>query len=97
MRLRLFWRWIQKGVLQISKGLYAKLVHANLTPWTVLINAAVSLSSACIVAYGLILTLGDWEIAGLTHTILLMTPDGSLTSWEFPKHYPPTSRTASTR
>ena len=52
-----------KGDLQISKGLYflhqsAKLVHSNLTPWTVLIDAAVSLSSACTVACGLILTLG---------------------------------------
>ena len=46
------------GVLQISKGLdllhqSAALVHANLTPRTVLINAVVSLSSARIVACNL--------------------------------------------
>ena len=51
------------SILQISKLLYvlhqcAKLVHANLMPWTVLIIAAVSLSSACIVTRDLILTLG---------------------------------------
>ena len=62
-RRRWFWRWIQKGVLQISKGpnflhQFAKLVHANLTPWTVLINDVVSLSRSCIVACDLILTLG---------------------------------------
>ena len=71
-----------KRCLQISKELYclhqsAKLVHANLMPWTVLIDAAVSPSSVCIVTYGLILNLGDWKIAGLAHTIPLMTPDGS--------------------
>ena len=49
------------GVLQISKGLdflrqSAGLVHANLTPRTVLTNAAVSLSGAYIVARDLIST-----------------------------------------
>ena len=52
-----------KVVLQISKRLYllhqsAKLVHANVMPWTVLIIAAISLSSACIVKRDLTLTLG---------------------------------------
>ena len=51
------------GDLQISKGLdflhhFAKLVQANLMLWTVLINAAVSLSSACIDTRDLTLPLG---------------------------------------
>ena len=65
------------GVLQISKGLdflhqSAELLHANLTPWTVLTNAAVSLSSAYIVAR-------DLKIAGLAP---LTSPTGSPTRLE---------------
>jgi SCY1-like protein 2 len=66
---------IQKGVLQLSKGLAflhqsAKLVHTNITPYTVLINLS-----------------GDWKLGGLGLTLPLTTPDGSPTRWEFPESH----------
>ncbi|CCA68430.1 related to bovine rhodopsin kinase and to YGR052w [Serendipita indica DSM 11827] len=66
---------IQKGVLQLSKGLAflhqsAKVVHTNITPYTVLINQA-----------------GDWKLSGLGMTIPLTNPDGTPTRWEFPESH----------
>ncbi|KDQ16224.1 hypothetical protein BOTBODRAFT_54054 [Botryobasidium botryosum FD-172 SS1] len=58
---------IQKGILQLTKGLAflhtsARLVHSNLTPNTIIINAA-----------------GDWKISGLGLTIPLVSADGTST------------------
>ncbi|KAJ7349275.1 kinase-like domain-containing protein [Mycena albidolilacea] len=64
---------IQKGILQICKGLSflhssAQLIHSNLGPESIIINSS-----------------GDWKIAGLGLTIPLMAPGGSgPTRWEFP-------------
>ncbi|KAH9483858.1 Protein kinase domain-containing protein ppk32 [Psilocybe cubensis] len=63
---------IQKGVLQMCKGLSflhtsAKLIHSHLSPETVVINGA-----------------GDWKISGLGLTIPLYAPGGGATRWEFP-------------
>ncbi|KAF9001944.1 kinase-like domain-containing protein [Cyathus striatus] len=62
---------IQKGILQICKGLSflhssAQLIHSNICPESVIINTA-----------------GDWKISGLGLTIPLMT-NGRPTPWEFP-------------
>ncbi|KJA27330.1 hypothetical protein HYPSUDRAFT_35179 [Hypholoma sublateritium FD-334 SS-4] len=63
---------IQKGILQLCKGLSflhtsAKLVHSNVCPESVVINGA-----------------GDWKIAGLGLTIPLQTSSGTPSNWEFP-------------
>ncbi|KAF7338639.1 Protein kinase domain-containing protein ppk32 [Mycena venus] len=64
---------IQKGILQICKGLSflhssAQLIHSNIGPESIIINSS-----------------GDWKIAGLGLTIPLMTPGGGgPTRWEFP-------------
>ncbi|KAF8906024.1 kinase-like protein [Gymnopilus junonius] len=63
---------VQKGILQICKGLSflhtsAKLIHSNLSPENVLINGA-----------------GDWKISGLGLTIALQAPSGAPSRWEFP-------------
>ncbi|KAF8964072.1 other/SCY1 protein kinase [Flammula alnicola] len=63
---------IQKGILQLCKGLSflhtsAKLIHSNICPESVVINGA-----------------GDWKIAGLGLTIPLQTSSGAPSNWEFP-------------
>ncbi|KAL0567575.1 Protein kinase domain-containing protein ppk32 [Marasmius crinis-equi] len=63
---------IQKGILQVCKGLSflhssAQLIHSNLRPESIIINQA-----------------GDWKIAGLGLTIPLLQANGSATRWEFP-------------
>ncbi|KAJ7445769.1 kinase-like domain-containing protein [Mycena galericulata] len=63
---------IQKGILQICKGLSflhssAQLIHSNIGPESIIINAS-----------------GDWKIAGLGLTIPLLAPSGGPTRWEFP-------------
>ncbi|KAJ7286048.1 kinase-like domain-containing protein [Mycena rebaudengoi] len=63
---------IQKGILQLCKGLSflhssAQLIHSNIGPESVILNSA-----------------GDWKIAGLGLTIPLMSPTGGPTRWEFP-------------
>ncbi|KAF7322690.1 Kinase-like protein [Mycena chlorophos] len=63
---------IQKGILQICKGLSflhssAQLIHSNIGPESIIINSS-----------------GDWKIAGLGLTIPLMAPGGGPTRWEFP-------------
>ncbi|CAE6415312.1 unnamed protein product [Rhizoctonia solani] len=65
---------IQKGILQLAKGLSflhtsARLVHSNLNPSSVLINSA-----------------GDWKLSGLGLTIPLLSPTGDPTRWEFPTY-----------
>ncbi|KAH9966454.1 other/SCY1 protein kinase [Russula dissimulans] len=65
---------IQKGVLQLCKGLSflhtsARTIHSNINPESVLINNA-----------------GDWKLGGLGLTIPLKRPDGSSTDWEFPSY-----------
>ncbi|KIJ44257.1 hypothetical protein M422DRAFT_228299 [Sphaerobolus stellatus SS14] len=65
---------IQKGILQICKGLSflhtsARLIHSNISSNNVMINAS-----------------GDWKISGLGLTISLTQPDGSKTRWEFPTY-----------
>ncbi|KAG8715536.1 hypothetical protein FRC11_003287 [Ceratobasidium sp. 423] len=65
---------IQKGILQLAKGLSflhtsARLVHSNLNPASVLINSA-----------------GDWKLSGLGLTIPLLSPTGDPTRWEFPTY-----------
>ncbi|KAL0947336.1 hypothetical protein HGRIS_013455 [Hohenbuehelia grisea] len=62
---------IQKGILQICKGLSfvhtsAQLIHSNLCPESIIINSA-----------------GDWKLSGLGLTIPLIT-NGNPTRWEFP-------------
>ncbi|KAF8350876.1 other/SCY1 protein kinase [Amanita rubescens] len=64
---------IQKGILQICKGLSflhssAQLVHSNISPESIIINSA-----------------GDWKISGLGLTIPLLT-NGAPTRWEFPTY-----------
>ncbi|KAF9257777.1 kinase-like protein [Marasmius fiardii PR-910] len=63
---------IQKGILQVCKGLSflhssAQLIHSNLCPESIIINQS-----------------GDWKIAGLGLTIPLLQSNGSATRWEFP-------------
>ncbi|EIN07701.1 kinase-like protein [Punctularia strigosozonata HHB-11173 SS5] len=63
---------IQKGILQLCKGLSflhtsARLIHSNISPESILINNS-----------------GDWKIGGLGLTIPLTSPDGNATRWEFP-------------
>ncbi|KAJ6618313.1 kinase-like domain-containing protein [Mycena sp. CBHHK59/15] len=63
---------IQKGILQICKGLSflhssAQLIHSNIGPESIILNSA-----------------GDWKIAGLGLTIPLLAPGGGPTRWEFP-------------
>ncbi|CAE6423488.1 hypothetical protein ACGC1H_002678 [Rhizoctonia solani] len=65
---------IQKGILQLAKGLSflhtsARLVHSNLNPSSVLINSS-----------------GDWKLSGLGLTIPLISPTGDPTRWEFPTY-----------
>ncbi|TFY81754.1 hypothetical protein EWM64_g2255 [Hericium alpestre] len=65
---------IQKGILQLCKGLSflhtsARIIHSNINLESILINSS-----------------GDWKIGGLGLTIPLSRPDGSKTSWEFPSH-----------
>ncbi|KAI9452325.1 other/SCY1 protein kinase [Russula earlei] len=65
---------IQKGVLQLCKGLSflhtsARTIHSNINTESVLINSA-----------------GDWKLGGLGLTIPLKRPDGSSTDWEFPSY-----------
>ncbi|KAF9452845.1 other/SCY1 protein kinase [Macrolepiota fuliginosa MF-IS2] len=62
---------IQKGILQLCKGLSflhssAQLIHSNICSESIIINVA-----------------GDWKISGLGLTIPLLT-DGQPTRWEFP-------------
>ncbi|XP_006458297.1 hypothetical protein AGABI2DRAFT_199815 [Agaricus bisporus var. bisporus H97] len=62
---------IQKGILQICKGLSflhssAQLIHSNICPESIIINIA-----------------GDWKISGLGLTIPLLT-NGQPSRWEFP-------------
>lgn len=63
---------IQKGILQLCKGLQflhasARLIHSNINTETIIINNA-----------------GDWKIAGLGLTIPLTNSDGGPARWEFP-------------
>ncbi|OBZ75157.1 Protein kinase domain-containing protein ppk32 [Grifola frondosa] len=63
---------IQKGILQLCKGLSflhtsAHLIHTNINPESVVINAA-----------------GDWKLSGLGLTIPFTRADGGPTRWEFP-------------
>ncbi|GJJ12295.1 hypothetical protein Clacol_006536 [Clathrus columnatus] len=65
---------IQKGILQLCKGLEflhnsAKLIHTNIAPENILINSK-----------------GDWKIGGLALTIPFLRPDGSPSKWEFPAY-----------
>ncbi|KAF5373040.1 hypothetical protein D9758_001726 [Tetrapyrgos nigripes] len=63
---------IQKGILQICKGLSflhssAQLIHSNICPESIIVNSS-----------------GDWKISGLGLTIPLLQPNGTATRWEFP-------------
>ncbi|KAF9052742.1 kinase-like domain-containing protein [Panaeolus papilionaceus] len=63
---------IQKGILQLCKGLSflhtsAKLIHSNICPETIIINGA-----------------GDWKISGLGLTIAIQGAHGGPAKWEFP-------------
>ncbi|KAL4062044.1 kinase-like domain-containing protein [Scleroderma yunnanense] len=63
---------IQKGILQLCKGLSflhssARLIHSNLKPEVIVINDA-----------------GDWKISGLGLTIPLTNADGTPSRWEAP-------------
>ncbi|RPD65977.1 other/SCY1 protein kinase [Lentinus tigrinus ALCF2SS1-7] len=65
---------IQKGILQLCKGLSflhtsARLIHSNINPEAIVINSA-----------------GDWKISGLGLTIPLSKADGGPTRWEFPTY-----------
>ncbi|KAH9854071.1 kinase-like protein [Lenzites betulinus] len=63
---------IQKGILQICKGLSflhtsARIIHSNINPESIVINSS-----------------GDWKLSGLGLTIPLSKADGGATRWEFP-------------
>ncbi|CDO70745.1 hypothetical protein BN946_scf184798.g60 [Trametes cinnabarina] len=63
---------IQKGILQLCKGLSflhssARLIHSNINPESVVINSS-----------------GDWKLSGLGLTIPLSKADGGPSRWEFP-------------
>ncbi|KAH8108130.1 other/SCY1 protein kinase [Cristinia sonorae] len=63
---------IQKGILQLCKGLHflhtsARLIHSNITPESIIINSS-----------------GDWKLSGLGLTISLGGQGGAATRWEFP-------------
>ncbi|OSD01672.1 kinase-like protein [Trametes coccinea BRFM310] len=63
---------IQKGILQLCKGLSflhssARLIHSNINPESVVINSS-----------------GDWKLSGLGLTIPLTKADGGPSRWEFP-------------
>ncbi|KAI0670456.1 kinase-like protein [Trametes maxima] len=65
---------IQKGILQLCKGLSflhssARIIHSNVNPESVVINSS-----------------GDWKISGLGLTIPLSKPDGGPARWEFPTY-----------
>ncbi|KAG8890582.1 hypothetical protein FRB98_007136 [Tulasnella sp. 332] len=65
---------VQKGILQLTKGLAflhqsARVVHSNLKLESVVLNSS-----------------GDWKICGLGHTIPFMSADGQPTQWEFPAY-----------
>ncbi|KAI0721613.1 other/SCY1 protein kinase [Cerioporus squamosus] len=65
---------IQKGILQLCKGLSflhtsARLIHSNINPEAIVINSA-----------------GDWKLSGLGQTIPLSKADGGPTRWEFPAY-----------
>ncbi|EJF65710.1 other/SCY1 protein kinase [Dichomitus squalens LYAD-421 SS1] len=65
---------IQKGILQLCKGLSfmhtsARLIHSNVNPESIVINSA-----------------GDWKLSGLGLTIPLSRPEGGPTRWEFPTY-----------
>ena len=82
---------IQKGVLQIARGLGflhgpAKSVHRNLTPQAILINAKVSyLLQSCWRERISADPQGDWKLSGLGLTTPLQKPDGSPTRYEYPE------------
>ena len=62
---------IQKGTLQVAKGLaflhtQAKSVHLNLSPDAILVNAK-----------------GDWKLSGLSQTTPLTQPDGGQTQAQY--------------
>ncbi|ORX34162.1 kinase-like domain-containing protein [Kockovaella imperatae] len=64
---------IQKGTLQIAKGLsflhqQAKLVHLNIAPSSIMINAK-----------------GDWKLSGLGMTTPLTRPDGTPSKYVYPE------------
>ena len=82
---------IQKGILQICKGLSflhssAQLIHSNLNPESIIINAAVSLSIQPLRGIGVYAGCiqGDWKLSGLGLTIPLFGPGGAPSRWEFP-------------
>ncbi|KAI1787884.1 other/SCY1 protein kinase [Ganoderma leucocontextum] len=63
---------IQKGILQLCKGLSfmhtsARMIHSNINPESIVINNA-----------------GDWKLSGLGLTISLSRAEGGPTRWEFP-------------
>ena len=64
---------IQKGTLQIAKGLaflhqQAKMVHLNLTPEAILINSK-----------------GDWKLSGMSMTTPLTQADSTPTRYTYPE------------
>lgn len=79
---------IQKGTLQIAKGLaflhqQAKMVHLNLSPEAILINAKVSHKQ--VYARKPDLMQGDWKLSGLNLITPLNRPDGSPTKYVYPE------------
>lgn len=75
---------IQKGTLQIAKGLaflhqQARMVHLNLSPEAILINSKVCRR------LDLADDQGDWKLSGLSLTTPLSQPDGSTTKYIFPE------------
>ncbi|CAO3684153.1 unnamed protein product [Umbelopsis ramanniana] len=70
---------IQKGLLQVGKGLQflnhdAKVVHRNLVPEAIFVNAK-----------------GDWKIGGLGFSVFLNNPDRSAESFDDYSEYMPES------
>lgn len=80
---------IQKGTLQVAKGLaflhqQAKMVHLNLSPDAILINSKVTLLSRERWTYAD--CQGDWKLSGLSLTTPMSKPDGSPTKYVYPEY-----------
>ncbi|CAG8554764.1 2089_t:CDS:10 [Paraglomus occultum] len=65
---------IQKGLLQVGKGLQfchndAKIIHANLVPEAIFVNAK-----------------GDWKIGGFGFSTSLSSPDLASSAYEYPDY-----------
>jgi SCY1-like protein 2 len=81
---------IQKGLLQIGKGLQflheqAKLVHLGLTEDAIVINSKVRPGHLTQGAKWTTMAQGDWKLAGFGPSTYLTQTDGQPARWQFPE------------